>query len=77
MRKSLDLITLRDNNIYKMKVNCDQADLSKYTEIVNGGLLASLQDMKTKDYIEKGFYDIPVVLTKAINEIAQTPKTRK
>ncbi|CAC5405729.1 unnamed protein product [Mytilus coruscus] len=61
----------------KVKVKWDKADLSKYTKIINEGLLTSLQDMKTKDDIEKGFYDITAVITKATKVIAQKPKVRK
>ncbi|CAG2239701.1 unnamed protein product [Mytilus edulis] len=60
-----------------MKVKWDKADLSKYTEIINEGLITSLQDINTKDDIETGFHDITAVITKATNEIAQKPKTRK
>ncbi|CAC5398600.1 unnamed protein product [Mytilus coruscus] len=61
----------------KVKVKWDKADLSKYTEIINEGLLTFLQDMKTKDDIEKGFYDITAVITKAANVIAQKNKSSK
>ncbi|CAG2248448.1 unnamed protein product [Mytilus edulis] len=61
----------------KMKVKWDKADLSKYTEIINEGLITSLQDINTKVDIETGFHDITAVIAKATNEIAQKPKTRK
>ncbi|VDI53576.1 Hypothetical predicted protein [Mytilus galloprovincialis] len=60
-----------------MKVKWDKADLSKYTEIINEGLITSLQDINTKVDIETGFHDITAVIAKATNEIAQKPKTRK
>ncbi|CAG2253629.1 unnamed protein product [Mytilus edulis] len=60
-----------------MKVKWDKADLLKYTEIINEGLITSLQDINTKDDIETGFHDITAVITKATNEIAQKPKIRK
>ncbi|CAG2223922.1 unnamed protein product [Mytilus edulis] len=79
---SLDFKTTKSSNTKpefktKMKVKWDKADLLKYTEIINEGLITSLKVINTKDDIETGFHDITAVITKATNEIAQKPKIRK